>query len=119
MKWMVGALVVLLLLGGFWLNGGRAPTGTDPVLLGHEAYIGVWRAEGSELKITRSGRMWFERKASQEHVAEKFINMPIASISDREILGRTSEARLEVNEPPHKVGSQWVMKVNGAALVKE
>lgn len=112
-------VVVSALVAGGWMMAGRGLNMTSPVLKGQEAYVGTWRGPGVELKITPSARLWYDRKESADRGAEQAINFPISEISPSAIVGKGGAVRLEVSEPPHQSEGRWLMKVEGAALVKE
>jgi len=116
MRMTVVLAAIVALLGVYMLG---LLGGVSPVLKKKESYIGTWKAKGAELKIISAGQMTYSRAATQTQVEQGFFNVPIKRIADDEIVGKLADVRLAVTEPPHQVGGEWQMRVNGDLLVKE
>lgn len=109
MRWIyIGIAIIVVML----LWHGQSPEAAAP-------YVGTWKSEHATLTISHSGRMTYRREQSDARVGEEFFNVPIQQVSEAEIIGAIADARLEIEEPPHKVGDSWQMTANGDVLTRQ
>ena len=81
------------------------------------AYVGDWRGTGMELSIDQDGSVEYTRVQGG---GRKSINMPLKEFQgDNFVVGvGLLSTTFLVSPPPHKVGTDWKMTVDGVELTK-
>jgi hypothetical protein len=81
------------------------------------SYAGEWTAPGISLVIESKGRVIYERK---EGTASKSIDSPIKEFKGNNFILGFAFVTTEfvVSEPPHAVGGDWKMTVDGIELTR-
>jgi hypothetical protein len=82
------------------------------------AYVGQWNAEGMSLLITQDGSIRYERLRKG---AKTSIDGPLKGFvgDDFEVGIGPMTTTFKVSDPPHQVGGQWRMTVDGVELLRE
>ena len=90
---------------------------SKPIPPEKSAYVGDWRGTGMELSIYQDGSVEYTRVQGG---ARKSINMPLKEFQgDNFVVGvGPLSTTFSVSAPPHQVGVDWKMTVDGVELTK-
>lgn len=80
-------------------------------------YVGEWNADGMSLLITQDGSVVYQRIKKG---AKTSIDAPLKGFKgdDFEVGLGPMVTTFKVTSPPHKVGDQWMMTVDGVELTR-
>ncbi|MCE9793408.1 MULTISPECIES: hypothetical protein [Shewanella] len=103
----------LLLLAFAWLLGGCG----QPLPLDKAEYAGEWQSADMYLLIQHDGSVEYQRYDGNSSTS---ISGGIQKFEghDFEVGIGFLSSRFEVSEPPHRVGSDWQMVVDGVRLTR-
>ena len=90
---------------------------SKPIPPEKSAYVGDWRGTGMELSIYQEGSVEYTRVQGG---SRKSINMPLKEFQgDNFVIGvGPLSTTFLVSPPPHQVGVDWKMTVDGVELTK-
>lgn len=88
-----------------------------PVPKEKAAYVGRWQAEGIHLEISAAGRVVFRRERGN---ASMSLDAPLQAFNGNDFKAGVGPMSTEfkVSVPPHQVGAEWRMTVDGVELVR-
>lgn len=89
----------------------------DPVPKDKLHYVGEWTGKQMRLYIAKDGKIEYERKREGKSVD---LNIELKGFNGNNFDAGVSLIRstFVVTKPPHRVGSQWKMVVDGVELTK-
>ena len=91
----------------------------QPVPADKAAYVGGWQSTSPEMNllITQDGRVEYLRK---EGARSTSVNAPLQGFigDDFEVGVGPMKTRFAVSAPPHAVGADWKMTVDGVELTR-
>jgi hypothetical protein len=82
-------------------------------------FIGTWTSAGTNLVITEKGKLHY---ICFKGSSRKRINGTIKEFKENSFVVKVLwifSFTFKIDEPPHKSGNKWKMRINGVELTKE
>ena len=82
------------------------------------AYVGHWKGKAMELSLSKDGKVMYKREQAGKKI-DIHVDLLEFNGNNFDVGWGIVRSTFVVSEPPHRVGKEWKMTVDGVELTKD